>query len=102
MLGLLRLTALIRSRVAFLPEQMSATSTDTLCRCRRLTASPGLRAHDSSVSAFEMLLLSFALADRIKAERQAREHAVSMGLREQVKKDEAERVSREKSRFLAA
>lgn len=53
-------------------------------------------------SAFEMLLLSFALADRIKAERQAREHAVSMGLREQVKKEEAERISREKSRFLAA
>lgn len=53
-------------------------------------------------SAFEMLLLSFALADRIKAERQAKEHAVGMGLREQVKKEEAERVSREKSRFLAA
>lgn len=53
-------------------------------------------------SAFEMLLLSFALADRSKAERQAREQAVSMGLREQVKKGEAERVSLEKSRFLAA
>lgn len=53
-------------------------------------------------SAFEMVLLSFALADRIKAERQAREHAVVMGLRDLVKKEEAERVSHEKSRFLAA
>lgn len=53
-------------------------------------------------SAFEMLLLSFALADRIKADREAKELALSMGLREQVKKQEAERQSIEKSRFLAA
>ena len=53
-------------------------------------------------SAVEMLLLSFALADRIKADREAKELALSMGLREQVKKQEAERQSIEKSRFLAA
>lgn len=53
-------------------------------------------------SAVEMLLLSFALADRIKADREAKEIALSMGLREQVKKQEAERQSFEKSRFLAA
>lgn len=62
-----------------------------------------LMAHPVMVgSAFEMLLLSFALADRIKADREAKERALSMGLREQVKKQEAERQSLEKSRFLAA
>ncbi|MDM7942787.1 MAG: sensor histidine kinase [Hydrogenophaga sp.] len=64
---------------------------------------PGWLTHPVMVgSALEMLLLSFALADRIKEERQARERAVSMGMRELVKKEEAERVSHEKSRFLAA
>lgn len=62
-----------------------------------------LLAHPVMVgSAFEMLLLSFGLADRIKADREAKELALSMGLREQVKKQEAERQSIEKSRFLAA
>lgn len=53
-------------------------------------------------SALEMLLLSFALADRFKSERSAKESALSMGLSEQLKKQEAERLSIEKSRFLAA
>ncbi|WP_332747318.1 sensor histidine kinase [Hydrogenophaga sp.] len=62
-----------------------------------------LLAHPVMVgSAVEMLLLSFALADRIKADREAKDLALSMGLREQVKKQEAERQSIEKSRFLAA
>ncbi len=51
-------------------------------------------------SAVEMLLLSFALADRIKADREAKELALSMGLREQVKKQEAERQSIENRGFL--
>lgn len=53
-------------------------------------------------SALEMLLLSFALADRFKFERRAKESALSMGLRLQLQKQEAERLSIEKSRFLAA
>ncbi len=53
-------------------------------------------------SAAEMILLSFALADRFKSERRAKELALSMGLREQLKKQQAERLSIEKSRFLAA
>ena len=67
-----------------------------------LSAHP-LLAHPVMLgAALEMLLLSFALADRFKSERRAKESALSMGLREQLKKQEAERLSIEKSRFLAA
>ena len=53
-------------------------------------------------SAIEMVLLSFALADRIKAERAARDDALAMTVRQQVEKEAAQRASRDKSRFLVA
>ena len=49
-----------------------------------------------------MVLLSLALADRIKATRAARDDALAATMRRQVEKEAAERASRDKSRFLVA
>lgn len=53
-------------------------------------------------SSLEMVLLSFALADRIRAERRAKERAVAERTAESVRRDEAQRALAEKSRFMAA
>lgn len=53
-------------------------------------------------SAIEMVLLSFALADRIKAERAARDDALAQTVRQQVEKEAAQRASLDKSRFMVA
>lgn len=53
-------------------------------------------------TALEMVLLSFALADRFRVERQAAERAHADRLRTEVERDMAQRAIVEKSRFLAA
>ena len=53
-------------------------------------------------SAVELVLLSFALADRIRSERLAKELAIAGGTAETVRREEAQRALREKSRFMAA
>lgn len=53
-------------------------------------------------SAAEMVLLSFALADRITVTRRQRRREDAMRRAEQAKKEDAERAHAEKSRFLAA
>lgn len=53
-------------------------------------------------SAAEMVLLSFALADRINITRRQRLREDAMRRAEQAKKEDAERAHAEKSRFLAA
>lgn len=53
-------------------------------------------------AALEMVLLSFALADRFRVERQAAERAQADRLRTELERDMARRATDEKSRFLAA
>ncbi|MET0311679.1 MAG: hybrid sensor histidine kinase/response regulator [Burkholderiaceae bacterium] len=53
-------------------------------------------------SALEMVLLSFALADRISATRRDRQQALARERSEQLRTENAERAHQEKSRFLAA
>jgi signal transduction histidine kinase len=53
-------------------------------------------------AALEMVLLSFALADRFRVERQAAERAHADRLRSEVERDMAHQATTEKSRFLAA
>lgn len=53
-------------------------------------------------SAVELVLLSFALADRIRSERLAKEHALADRTAEAVRREEAQRALQEKSRFMAA
>ncbi len=53
-------------------------------------------------SAVELVLLSFALADRIRSERLAKERAIADGTAEAVRREEAQRALQEKSRFMAA
>lgn len=53
-------------------------------------------------AALEMVLLSFALADRFRVERQAAERAHADRLRSEVERDMAHLATTEKSRFLAA
>ncbi len=53
-------------------------------------------------AALEMVLLSFALADRFRVERQAAERAHADRLRSEVERDMAHQATTEKSRVLAA
>lgn len=53
-------------------------------------------------AALEMVLLSFALADRFRVERQRAERAHADRLRTELERDLAHRATDEKSRFLAA
>lgn len=74
----------------------------TLVRAGWLPAHPLLANAMMIGSAIEMVLLSFALADRIKAERAARDSALALTVREQVEKEAAQKASLDKSRFLVA
>ncbi len=53
-------------------------------------------------AALQMVLLSFALADRLHVERQAAERERSERQRTEIERDMARRATAEKSRFLAA
>ncbi|NIM39714.1 MAG: hypothetical protein GTN84_00925 [Hydrogenophaga sp.] len=53
-------------------------------------------------AALEMVLLSFALADRFRVERESAERAHAGRLRSELERDLARRATDEKSRFLAA
>ncbi len=53
-------------------------------------------------SGLEMLLMCFALAERIRAERRAKQRAQALQIREAARAHEARRASAEKSRLMAA
>ena len=62
-----------------------------------------LVAHALAIgAAWQMVLLSFALADRFRVERQATERERSERQRTEIERDMARRAIAEKSRFLAA
>lgn len=53
-------------------------------------------------SGLEMMLMCFALAERIRAERRAKQRAQALQIREAARAHEARRASAEKSRLMAA
>lgn len=53
-------------------------------------------------SGIEMLLMCFALAERVRAERRAKQRAQALQIREAARAHEARRASAEKSRLMAA
>jgi signal transduction histidine kinase len=115
-LGLLTILALLGGAVGALRAKRPGASSFALAWAALLLGAlvlvlvraGGLPPHPVLVHAFmagsaiEMVLLSFALADRIKAERAARDQALAMTVREQVLKDTAQRASLDKSRFMLA
>lgn len=81
---------------------LGGAATEVVIRCG-YWARPDLIGQPLVIgSGLEMLLMCFALAERIRAERRAKQRAQALQIREAARAHEARRASAEKSRLMAA